>query len=195
MKFIEKIFTVDNNSALKNHYLRSGEFGEHCCMELIMKIYALIKTLENDQKFKGYMRKRIDDLKKHYWFMPTVAALCSKEELEVSKRRKVEEIPEEIKIFSFIMDVCQCVEIVNNQGHNFFTYFPMKPKVYFLTSKSVNNFRAECRIEQSTAKLMDLMSYVQQFDIEMNRNLDLSEQYPSISKFLSADAFAFWKQA
>lgn len=40
MKFIEKIFTVDNNSALKNHYLRSGEFGEHCCMELIMKIYA-----------------------------------------------------------------------------------------------------------------------------------------------------------
>lgn len=127
--------------------------------------------------------------------MPTVAALCSKEELEVSKRRKVEEIPEEIKIFSFIMDVCQCVEIVNNQGHNFFTYFPMKPKVYFLTSKSVNNFRAECRIEQSTAKLMDLMSYVQQFDIEMNRNLDLSEQYPSISKFLSADAFAYWKQA
>jgi len=90
--------------------------------------------------------------------------------------------------------MCQSVEIINNNGDCIQAYFPMLPKVYYLTDKSVNDFRAECRIEQSTTKIMDLMSYVKQFNIEMDINCDLHLKYPKISLILSGDAFALYKK-
>lgn len=175
-------FKCKSTEELKNHYLHSREFCEHPCLDLVMKMYALIKNLELNQKFKGYMRKKQEDMKKHYWMLPNVSALCSNEELDIFKKRKPEDIPEEITLFCFLTDVCQSVEIINNNGEVSTAFYPMLPKVYYLTQKSVNQFRAECRIEQSTTKLMDLMSYVEQFDIEMEINSNLNEKYNMISR-------------
>jgi hypothetical protein len=193
-RYIENEFTVNSNKDLKEHYMHNTDFESHPVMELIMKIYAFIKTLGSNHKFGGYMKKKTEDLKKHYWMLPSVAALCSNEELAFFKRRAPEPTPEEITIFCFITDICQSVEIINNNGDTTFAYYPMLPKVYYLTQKSVNNFRAECRIEQSTTKLMDLMSYVEQFDIEMEINCTLHDKYNFISKILSGDAFAKYKK-
>lgn len=196
LNYLDQDFKISSFEDLKSHYLYNHEFGQHPCMEFIMKIYAFIKTLEYNQKFKGYMRKRIEDMKKHYSSLPSVGALCSNEELEMYKKLRSQRIaiPEDVTIFCFIADVCQPVEIVNSIGKHTFAYFPMPPKVYFLTTKSINSFRAECRIDQSTTKVMDLMSYVEQFEIEMDINLNLTEKYNMMSKILSGDAFAFYKK-
>lgn len=193
-RYLEQDFVIESNEEIFQHYLDCNEFETHPVMELIIQIYAFIKALECNHKFRGYIKKKTEDLKRHYWMMPSVAALCSNEELTLYKRRPVEVVPEEIKIFCFIQDICQSVEIINNNGECTKAYYPMLPKVYFLTAKSVNSFRAECRIEQSTTKLMDLMSYVEQFDIEMEINNTLNDKYNLISKILSGDAFAIYKK-
>lgn len=193
-RYFDQDFVIESNNLIKEHYLQCDEFEQHPVMELVIQIYAFIKALECNHKFRGYIKKKTEDLKRHYWMLPSVAALCTNEELAILKKRPVVEIPEEIKIFCFIQDTCQSVEIINNNGECTKAYYPMLPKVYYLTSKSVNSFRAECRIEQSTTKLMDLMSYVEQFDIEMEINNILNDKYNTISKILSGDAFAMYKQ-
>lgn len=105
--------------------------------------------MEANQKFKGFMKKKTEDVKKHYWMLPNVAALCTQKEIDDFRKtsKNGKEVPEEVTIYTFIMDVCQRVEIVNNNGDNCFAYYPMLPKVYYLTQKSVKSFRSECRIE------------------------------------------------
>ena len=73
------------------------------------------------------------------------------------------------------------VEVIGNSGENFFTYFFLSPKVFYLTQSSVVNFRKECRIDQATTKVMDLMSYTKQFDIEMETNFKLAQEYRYLS--------------
>lgn len=62
-------------------------------------------------------------------------------------------------------------------GESTLAYYPMLPKVYFLAANSLNNFRAECRFDQATTKVMELMAYSKQFDIEMIVNYDMSQEY------------------
>lgn len=70
----------------------------------------------------------------------------------------------------------------------------MLPKVYYLTNNSIQEFRASCRIDQASTKVMDLMLFVEQFDIEMKVNYELNEQYNKISKLLSDDSFKLFQK-
>jgi hypothetical protein len=85
--YIDNVFTIEKFSSLKNHYLRCKTFGKHPCMELIMKIYALIRNLESSQAFKGYMKKRKEEMKENYYKLPLVGAYCTFEELAYFKSR------------------------------------------------------------------------------------------------------------
>jgi hypothetical protein len=119
--YIDNDFTIGQFSKLKSHYLRCKTFGKHPCMELIMKIYALIRNLESSQEFKGYMKKRTDEMKESYYKLPLVGALCTYEELayfKTDERKTKGPIPDAVTIFCFINDVCRCVEIINNNEEN-----------------------------------------------------------------------------
>jgi len=113
----------------------SEQFASHPCMELIMKIYALIRSLEQNQKFRGYMKKRTDEMKESYWRLENIENLCSIEEVEIYKLKAKKGIKtiilEDITIFCFINDVCQNVEIINNNEENCTAFFPMCQKSYF----------------------------------------------------------------
>jgi hypothetical protein len=195
--YIDNVFTIGHFSNLKNHYLRCKTFGKHPCMELIMKIYALIRNLESSQEFKGYMKKRKEEMKENYYKLPLVGGLCTQEELAHFKshdRRNKGPIVEEVTIFCFINEVCRSVEIINNNDENCLAFYPLLPKVFFLSSQSINSFREEARIDQSTAKLMDLMSYCEQFEIEMDLNFKMSQNHYLISMILAEDALRMYKQ-
>jgi hypothetical protein len=119
--YIDNVFTIGQFSNLKSHYLRCKTFGMHPCMDLIMKIYALIRNLESSQAFKGYMKKRTDEMKENYYKLPLVGALCTHEELAYFKNHDCKTkgpIPEAVTIFCFINDVCRSVEIINNNDEN-----------------------------------------------------------------------------
>lgn len=177
VQYLHTGYKIDNVSDLMKHYLTSEIFVSHPCMELIMKIYAFLRNLETSQKFRGYMKKRTDEMKEAFWHMPNISALCSQEELEIYKLKAKKGIKpvvvEDITIFCFINDVCQSVEIINKNNENCRAFYPMLPKVYFLSQKSLKSFREECRIEQSTTKLVDLMNYINQFEVEMDLNYDV----------------------
>lgn len=86
------------------------------------------------------------------------------------------------------------VEIIDSNGNLTEINFPLLPKVFYLTSRSIEAFRDECRIDQHTTKLIDLMSYVKQFELEMDNNRYLAEKYQRLSDFLSGDAFKLYQQ-
>lgn len=192
-KYLETDFEVSHPNDLKQVYLEQYEYGQHQAMELVMKMYALLKGLELNTKFRGFMKKKTEDMKRHYFMQQNVSALCTNDEIDIFKDRYYkgvnEPTPEELTIYCFITDVCQSVEILNKSGEQIFVYYPMMPKVYFLTDNSMVNFRAECRIDQATTKVTDLMAYVEQFDIEMVVNYELNEKYNLMSKLLSDDSF------
>ena len=158
-------YKINTTEKLKEHYLNVPEFCAHQVLDLIMKMYAVLKTMEQNFKFRGFMKKKTEDMKKSYYMEPNVTALCSNEELDIFKQRQTEEVPEDITIFCFLTDICRSVEIINKAGENMFAFYPMNPKVFYLTQNSLKNFRLEARIDQATTKVMDLMAYVKQFDI------------------------------
>jgi hypothetical protein len=170
-------YKIDSTEKLLAHYKLSEEFCKHKTLQLILKLYALLKTFDSNFKFRGYMKKKTEDMKRHYYMQSNVSALCTNEEIEIFKQSEVEEIPEETTIFTFLADIVRAVEVINNEGTCTWAYYPKNPKVFYLTQNSIKNFRAECRIDQATTKVMDLMAYVKQFDIEMSVNYHLNQKY------------------
>lgn len=177
-----------------DHYKLSEDFCKHQTTELILKLYALLKTFDSNFKFRGFMKKKTEDMKRHYYMQSNVSALCTNEEIEIFKQTPPEEIPEETTIFTFLADIVRAVEVINNEGTCTWAYYPKHPKVFYLTQNSLKNFRAECRIDQATTKVMDLMAYVKQFDIEMTVNYHLNQKYSMLAVLLSDDAFDIFKQ-
>jgi len=128
------------------------------------------------------MKKKTEEMKKHYYMLPNVMALCSNEEIENFKTMDKEETSEDITIFTFLNDIVRSVEIITSDGTNTLAFYPKHPKVFFLTQNSLNSFRLECRIDQATTKVMDLMSYTLQFKIEMDVNYELNQKYNMLAK-------------
>lgn len=60
-------YKIDNPQILKKHYLSDFEYGQSPVMELVRQFYALLKSMELNQKFKGFLKKKTDDMKKYYW--------------------------------------------------------------------------------------------------------------------------------
>lgn len=165
---------------------------------MIRKIYSVLKSMDSNFKFRGFIKKKIEEMKKNYYDKPNVAALCSNDEIENYKLMLKEgtldtECSEEITIFAFLNEIVRSVEIITSNGENELAFYPKLPKVFFLTQNSLNDFRAECRIDQATTKVMDLMAYTLQFEIEMDVNYELSLKYAWLAKILSDDAFAMFK--
>ena len=192
-KFLEEVYKIGSTDELLNHYKECPEFCNHQGMGLIVSMYAVIKTMEMNFKFRGFMKKKIEEMKRHYYMLKNVSALCTNEEIDIFKAAEKEDIPEEITIFTFLNDIVRSVEIINSTEENTLAYYPMNPKVFFLTENSLANFRLECRIDQATTKVMDLMAYVKQFNIEMTVNYELSQKYNLLAKMLSDDAFGLFK--
>jgi len=193
-KYLEEVYKIDDTDILLKHYKECPEFCNHQSMGLIVAIFATLKTMELNFKFRGYMKKKVEEMKRHYYMLKNVSALCSNEEIEIFKKAEKEDCPEEITIFTFLNDIVRSVEIINSTEENVLAYYPMNPKVFYLTQNTLSNFRLECRIDQSTTKVMDLMGYTKQFDIEMTVNYELSQKYPSLAKLLSDDSFSLFKQ-
>jgi len=119
-------------------YKETPEFFNHQTLELIMKIYALLRTMESNFKFRGFMKKKTEEMKRHYYMLQNVSALCTNDEIEVfiaeahdhEEDCKIE-VPEEITIFTFLNDIVRSVEIFNSSDERTIAYYPMNPKVYF----------------------------------------------------------------
>lgn len=192
----EKLKSVEE---LLKFYKETPEFCEHQTLELIMKIYSTLRTMESNFKFRGFMKKKEEEMKRHYYMLPNVSALCSNDEIEFFKKSTDDEhnaaveLPEEITIFTFLNDIVRSVEIMNANGDRTIAYYPMIPMVYYLSKKSLDTFRLECRIDQATTKVMDMMAYTKQFKIEMDVNYDMAQNQPLLARFLSDDAFTYFK--
>jgi len=80
-RYLEQDFEIGCTLDIKNHYLHCEDFEKHPVGELLTLIFALIKALaSSDHKFSGYMKKKTEDLKQHYWMLPNISALCTPEE-------------------------------------------------------------------------------------------------------------------
>lgn len=64
-------------------------------------MYATLKTMELNFKVRGFMKKKIEEMKKHYYYVKAVSALCTNEEIDLFKEAEKEECSEEITIFTF----------------------------------------------------------------------------------------------
>ena len=127
LEYINNDYQLDSFNDLLSHYINSEVFANHPCMELAMKIYALVRNLELSQKYKGFMLKKTDELKNFFWRVPNVRAMCTKEELDYFSEIKVHKhaAPEEIIGLCFITNVCHSVEIVNKNDDNCLAFYPM----------------------------------------------------------------------
>ena len=85
-----------------------------------------MKNLESNYKFYSFMKKKIHQLKKFYSTSDHVKQHLSQKDLKkFSKyKNKDHKPPEDITIFSFIIDICRCVEVVNENREVQKAYFP-----------------------------------------------------------------------
>lgn len=129
---MKRHFRVRDYQLIKSHYLTDDFFASHDLMELILKIYTLMKCLETNYKFGGYILLKIDLLKKFYHNEPHVRPLLTLEELDDLKGHcKPLHVPEECTIFLFIFEICRSVEIVNSNGDLVQAHFPLLPKTFY----------------------------------------------------------------
>ena len=130
-KYLENVYEIKSTKELNSHYLLSDEFCNHQALELIIKIYAVLRTMERNFKFKGFVMKKTVGMKKHYYMLKNVAALCSSEEIEMYRAAEIEAAQEDITIWCFLTDVVRSVEILNNAGENTWAYYKKHPKVFY----------------------------------------------------------------
>jgi len=153
LKYLLNVYKITDVEDLLDHYKDQPEYFDHQAVELITKMFATLKTMESNFKVRGFMKKKTEEMKKHYYYLSNVAALCSNPEIEQFKKEEKEDISEDLTIFTFLNDVIRSCEIVNDMGECTLAWYPMLPKVYHLTENAMNNFRAECRIDRSNTKL------------------------------------------
>jgi hypothetical protein len=59
---------------------------------------------------------------------------------------------------------------------------------FFLPKISMYKFRETCRIDQATTKIIDLMTAIDEFNIEMDSNIILARKHPKLFNKLSNDS-------
>ena len=106
IRYFNEDYKLETTKELKKHYLDDPDFVSHPVMELVMKLYAFLRSMEYNQRFKGFIKKKTEDMKSFFFMIPSVEALCSQEEIDHYKKcPSPVYFPEEIIIFTFITDV------------------------------------------------------------------------------------------
>jgi hypothetical protein len=166
-------------------------------MDLTVKIYTLIENLSMHHRFSGFIECKKKSLTKNYPREEAVGPLLDEQSrilAEFKKQKDNSEIKEEVKIYLFIFSICKSVEVVNSEGILVPVYFPMLPKTHFLPVETFRHFRERCRIDQQSAKIVDLMRIVDEFDVEMVHNSEMSNKHPTLYNLLSHDSMILYQK-
>lgn len=86
------------------------------------------------------------------------------------------------------------MEVINSEGILVPVYFPTLPKTHFLPLETFRHFREKCRIDQPSAKIVDLMRIVDEFDVEMVHNSEMSNKHRTLYNLLSHDSMILYQK-
>lgn len=206
--FLMREVIAGNYSKRYERYLKDRETQND------LEEYNIEKLIENNSNIKASLEPEKRNIRALPGFMskafllnkqnkihpnnpdPNATEVDKMDTLSIKKqqlRMKNSDLLKEISIFEFVKGITSTVEILHQTGEtstNLQIYFPRLPSTFNFKDEQKDAFMQNSSIKDSNSKVLDLMNFVSEFQIEMDR--DKKRWSPWFKRIMDDDVVSWY---
>jgi len=198
---IEKMSSTEVDNQLKklkarsmvhDHYIKNHSLAMHPLLSTSRLLYRFIKLFSEsttNREFSRFLKILTEEVAVNVDDKDTLNVIKLQRQHQEHKFLAVKEL-QLLPLFSFLTIVSSSVE-VNIDGVKTFEDFPIRPECFFITEQSKTIFRQSVSVEDQSAKLVEMLKEVKNFNIEANENMELHKKLSFLAKISSQDSFNY----